>query len=91
MKAPSWWLTSCPVDLGELYFHANWYLLSPREVYSFYSVSEKNTTRNRNSTGSMLSPCLTTTLKLMDVSIFPMMNLTTLLSYMHLIYDYSLG
>ena len=38
----------------------------------------------------MLSPCLTLTLKSMDVSTFPMMRLTMLLLYMRLIYEHSL-
>ena len=62
-KVPGRWLTSCPVDLGELSLRADWDLLSLRAIHSSSSVLEKAITRNRNSTGSMLHPCLTTTLK----------------------------
>ena len=90
-KVPGWWLTNCTFDLGELSLHENWALLSPRDVHLSSSVSEKAIIKNRNSTGFMMSPCLTTTLKSMDVSIFPMMIFTTLFSYMHLIAEHSLG
>ena len=55
------------------------------------SVSAKAIIKNRNSTGAMLSPCLTPTLNSMDVSTLPMMSLTKLLSYMHLIAERSIG
>ena len=42
-------------------------------------------------TGAILSPCLTPTLKLMDVYTFPMMILNMLLLYMRLIAEHSLG
>ena len=90
-KVPGRWLTNCPVDLGELYLHANWDLLSPRAVHSSSSVLLKAIIRNRNSTRAMQYPCLTPTLNSMDVSTLPMMSLTILLSYMCLIADHSLG
>ena len=90
-KVPGRWLTNCPFDLGELSFHENWALLSPRAVHSSSSISEKAIIKNINSTGAIMSPCLTPTLKAMDVSILPMMSLTTLLLYMRLIAEHSLG
>ena len=91
MKVPGRWLTNCLVDLGELSLHENWDLLSPMSVHSYYSVLAKAIIKNRNSTGAMLSPCLTTTFKSMDVSTFPMMSLTIILLYMCLIAEHSLG
>ena len=85
------WLTNCPVDLGELSLHANWGLLSTRAVHLSFSVLGKATINNRNSTGSMMSPCLTPNLKCMDVFTLPMMILNMFLLYMHLIADHSLG
>ena len=90
MKVPGKWITSCPVDLGELSLCANWAFLSTRAVHSSSSFSEKAIIRKRNSIGAMLSPCLTPTLKLMDVSILPMMSLTMLLLYMRLIAEHSI-
>ena len=89
-KVPGWWLTNCPVDLGELYLRTNWALLIPRAVHSSSSVLTKAIIKNRNITGAMLSPCLTPTLNSMDISTFPMMRLTILLSYMRLIAERSL-
>ena len=90
-KVPGRCLTNCPVDLGELYLRTNWAFISPISVHSSSSILTKAIIKNRNSTGAMLSPCLTTTLNLMDVSKFMMMSLTILLSYMPLIDDRSLG
>ena len=90
-KVPGRWLTDCPVDLGELYLHENWSLLSPMSVHSYYSVLATAVIKNRNSTGAMLSPCLTTTLKSMYVSTLTMMRLTMLLLYMRLIAERSIG
>ena len=90
-KVPGQWITICPVDLGELYLHANWYLLNPRSVHLSSSISENATIRNRNSTGAIMVSCLALTLRSMDVSILPMMSLTTLLLYMGLIAEHSLG
>ena len=67
-KVPGQWITSCLVDIGDLYLPANWDLLSSRAVHSSSSVLDKDLFRNRNITEAMLSPCLTPTLKLMDVS-----------------------
>ena len=90
-KVPGLWLTNCPVDLGKLYLHANWDLISTRAVHSSSSVLEKSTIKNINITGAMLSPCLTPTFKSMDVSTLPMMRLHMLLLYMRLIAERSLG
>ena len=68
---PGRWLTNCPVDLGELSLRENWDLLSPRAVHSSSSVLAKAIIKNINSTGAILSPCLTPTLNSMDVSTFP--------------------
>ena len=38
MKVLGRWLTSCPVDLGELSLRANWDFLSPRASQSSYIV-----------------------------------------------------
>ena len=61
-KVLGWWLTNCPVDLGELSLRSNWALINTRAVHSSSSVSAKAIIKNRNSTGAMLSPCLTPTL-----------------------------
>ena len=61
-KVPGMWLTNSPVDLGGLSLRANWYLLSPRAFHSSSSVSAKAIIKNRNSTGAVMSPCLTPTL-----------------------------
>ena len=90
-KLPGWWITNFPVDRGELYLRANWYLFSPRAVHLYSSVSAKAIIKNRNSTWAMLSPCFKPTLNSMDVSTFPMMSLTILLAYMCLIPEHSLG
>ena len=90
-KVPGRWLTNCPVNLGELSMRANWDLLSPRAVHSSSSILAKAIIKNINSTGAMLSPCLTPTLNSMDVSTFPMMSLTKLLSYMRSVAERSLG
>ena len=90
-KVPGRWLTNCPVDLGELSLRGNWALLIPRAVHSYSSVLAKAVIKNRNSTGDMLSPCLTPNLNSIDVSTFLMMSLTILLSYMRLIAEHSLG
>ena len=90
-KVPGRWLTNCLVDLGELYLRANWALLSPRAVHLSSSVSEKAIINNRNSTGAMLSPCLTPNFNSMDVSTFPMMSLTIPLSYIRLIAEHIHG
>ena len=55
-----------------------------------YIILEKDIIKNRNSNGAMLSPCLTPTLKSMDVSTLPMMILTLILLYMRLIADHNL-
>ena len=87
---PCWWLTNCPFDICELSLCTNWALISPRAVHSSSSVLDKAIIKNINSTGAMLSPCLTPTLKSMDVSTLLMMRLTMLLSYMRFITERSL-
>ena len=79
------WITSCPVDLGELYFCANWHLLNTRAVHLSSSFSSNATVRNRDSTRAMLYLCLTPTFKSTDVSILMIKSLTTILTYMRLI------
>ena len=90
-KVPVWWLTNCPVDIGELSLHENWPLLSTRAVHLYSSVSTKAIVKNRNSTGAMLHPFLKPTLKSMDVSTLPMTSLAMIFLYMRLIADNSLG
>ena len=65
-KVPGLWITNCPFDIGELSLRENWALLSLRDVHSSSSVLAKAIIKNRNSTGAIISPCLTTNLKLMD-------------------------
>ena len=67
-------ITSCPVDFGELSLCANWDLLSARAVHSSYIILENDINRNRNRNDVMMLPCLTPTLKLMAVSVLPMMR-----------------
>ena len=64
--------------------------ISPRNAHSSSSVLAKAIINDINSTGAMMSPCLTPTLKSLDVSTLPMMVLTMLLSYMCLIAERSL-
>ena len=90
-KVPDWWVTSWPVDLGDLYLRENWYLPNPRAVQSSSIFLEKDIIKNRNSTGTKLSPCLTPTLKSVDHQTFLMMSLTMLLLCMRLIGEHSLG
>ena len=85
------WITNCPVDISELSLSENWALLSSRAVHLSSSVSEKAIIKNINSTGDMLSPCLTPTFKLMDFSAFPIMILTMILLCMRLIDEHSIG
>ena len=91
VKVTGWWLTSCLVDIGELYFRKKWALLSTRAVHSSSSVLEKVIVRNINSTGYMLYNFLTPNLKSMDFSILPMTSLTTILSCVCLMDKNSLG
>ena len=74
-----------------IFLRENWDLVFLRGVHLSSSVLEKAIVKNINSTGSMLSPCLTPTLKFMDVSTLPIMSLTMLFSYMCLIAEPSLG
>ena len=90
-KVTGWWLTNFPVDIGELSLRANWDLLSPRAVHLYSIVSDNAIIKNINSTGSMLYPCLTPTLKSMDVSTLPIMILAMILLYIRLIDEHSLG
>ena len=89
-KVPGRWLTNCPVDLGELSLHENWDLLSPSSVHLSSTVSAKAKIKNRNSAWAMLPPCLTPTLKSMNLSTLPMMILTMIFSHMRLIAEHSL-
>ena len=91
MKVTVCWITSCTVDLGELSLRENWALIGPRAVQSSSSISSKDIIRNRNITWAMISPCLTPNLRSIYVSILPMISLNTLLSYMRLITEHSIG
>ena len=88
---PGWWTTNCLIYLGEFSLREKWALLIPRAVQFSYSVSVKAIIRNINSNGAMLSLCLTPTLNSMGVSTLPMMSLAMPFSFMHLIYEHSLG
>ena len=85
------WLTIRPLERGELLCLENVTLLSPFLVLYFYKVWENAMTKNRKRTGAMLYTCLTTTLKGMDVSIFPIISLTTLFLYIVLIAEKKRG
>ena len=91
MRVSGRWLTGCPVDIGELSMCANWGFKSPKSVHLSSSVLEKAIIRNINSTGGILLPCLAPTLKLMAVSIMPMMSWNALFLYMRLFAEHSLG
>ena len=56
-----------PVEIGELLCIENVDFLSPLHVHYFSNASENSMMRDRNITGAMLSPCLTTTLKGIEV------------------------
>ena len=84
-------LIFCLVELDEVSLCENWDLVNPRTIHFSFSVLAKAIVNNINSTGSMMFPCLTPTLKSIYVSILMMMSLTTLLSYMSLIVDHSVG
>ena len=86
-----WWLTNCPVDLGELSLCANWDFINYRSVHSSSCVLEKDIIKNRNNTVAIMSTCLTPTLESMDVSILTMIILTTFLSYINFLAEHSLG
>ena len=58
-KLSGQWITNCLVDLGKFYLHANWAWINPRDVHSSSSVSENDIISNINSTGAMVSSCLT--------------------------------
>ena len=88
---PGWWLTDCKVDLGESSLRAKWDFLSPRAVHLSFSYSTKAIIKNRNSNRDMLSPRLTPTMNLMDVSTLLMVSLTMFFTYIGLIYEHCLG
>ena len=85
LKVLGLWLINFRVDPGGFLLYANLDLLTPRAFYLYFSVLEENIIRNIKMNGSMMLPCLTPTLKLMDASIFSMISLTKLFSYMLLI------
>ena len=85
LKVLGLWLINFRVDPGGFLLYANLDLFTPRAFYLYFSVLEYNIIRNIKMNGSMLLPCLTPTLKLMDASIFSMISLTKLFSYMLLI------
>ena len=90
-KVIGWWITSCPVVIGEFYLREVCALISYRTAHLSSNFSADSIIRNINRTGTMLLPFLKPTLKLIDVSILPMMSWTTLLSYTRLIIEHSLG
>ena len=90
-KVMGWWITSCPVVIGEFYLREVCALISYRTSHLSSNFSANSIIRNINRTGTMLLPFLKPTLKLIDVSILPMMSWTTLLSYVRLIFEHSIG
>ena len=73
------WLTIWPEERGELLYLENVDFASPFLAYYFSNVSENSMMRNRKITAAMLSPSFTPTLNGIDVSIFPIISLTTLI------------
>ena len=78
------WLIIWTVERGESLCLENMALVSPF-LSIFSNVSENSMMINRKRTGAMLSPCLTSTLKGMEVSIFLILCLDTRFSYILLI------
>ena len=75
------WLRIWTEERVELLCLENLSFVSPFLVHYFSYVSSNSMIRNRNRTGDMLYPWLTPTLKGMEVSIFPIISLTTLFLY----------
>ena len=71
-------MTIWPLERGELLCLENVAFISPFLVHYLSNISENAIIRNSKSTGDMLSPCLNSTLYGMDVSISPIISLTTL-------------
>ena len=67
MKVTGWWITSFPVDLGELSLCENWALLITMAVHLSSSVTKKYIIRGENRNDSILSLCLAPTLNSMNV------------------------
>ena len=80
-----------PDDLDDLSLRRNWSLWRSCLIHYFSRVSEKSMMTKRKSTSAMLSPCLTETLKGMEVSILPIINITKLSLYILTIADRNLG
>ena len=79
------WLKIWLVERGELLCLENVDFVSPLLVHYFSKVSANAMIIYRKRTGATLSPCLTPTLKGMDVSKFSIISLTTLFLYILLI------
>ena len=79
MKDFGLWLKIWPVERGDLLCLENVVFVSAFLVQFFYNVSENSMMRNRKITAAMLSPSFTPTLNGIDVSIFPIISLTTLI------------
>ena len=81
------WIVIRPADFVELLCCLNsiYVVLVPFCL----TVSAKAIMRKRESTGATLSPCFTPTSKGIEVSILPIINLTLLLLYIHLIAEHS--
>ena len=85
------WLIIWLVDRGELLCLDNVDFVSPFHVHYFSNVLANDMISNRKRTGDMLSPCLTPTLKGMEVSSFPIISLTALFSYFLLVTEKNRG
>ena len=77
--------TICLVEIGELLCLYNVTFVSPFLVHSLSIISKNYMIRNKEITEAMFSNCLNPTLKDMDVSIYPIIRLTTLFVYILLI------
>ena len=85
------WLVILPEDCGELLCRLNLIICESFFTHSSSNVSANAIIIKRNKNGATLSPCLTPTLKDMDMSVSPRMRHTLLSAYIRRIADRSLG
>ena len=76
-----WWLEIMPADLSGLLWRRNWSLWRSCLIYYFSRISEKSLMTKRKSTGAILPPCFTATMKGKEVSILPIINITKISLY----------
>ena len=84
-------MTIRTVERDKLLCLENVAFVNPFLVHDFSNVSENFMIRNGKITVAMLSYCLTTTLKGMDVSILPIIRVTTVFLYILLIVENNRG